>query len=165
MSPALVHEAQSERESELRWALHLREHEQRFADVERTRLIHSAAHEREHESTQVAIDKQEAQVKEWRAAANEWRAAMNDREANFAGRADLAAVIRRIDELVAQNNVRLAKFDTDNATRDERERLRSLTEAEERRQDERRQSRQQWVMGIAVTIVSITIGVLLKLIP
>lgn len=126
------------RELKLTWDAHKREHE-----------LHDSAHTREHQFTAEALDVAAVLAKENKADANEWREAMNDREAKFATKADVKSVGDSVDKL------EIAEI-----RRAETERLRVVSEAEDKRQSERRQSRSQWTVGIVVGLAA-TFGAIL----
>lgn len=102
-------------------------------------IEHTEAHAREHAFAQDAIKTAATLSKENKEDANEWRSTMDDRERTFATKQDIAGLSDKIS--ILQNS---------EIKRAETERLRLIHESEEKRQDERRQSRQQWTVGIAV---------------
>lgn len=123
---------------DLIWAQHEREHRD-----------HEAAHTREHEFAQKAIDTAALLAKENKADANEWRETMNDRERSFATKGDATAILGRLESIERANLLAA-----------ERERQRTAGEIEERQQVERRVSRSQWVIGIVVGLLA-TFGAIL----
>lgn len=127
---------------DLIWGAHEREHGQ-----------HELAHSREHKFAQDAIDKAAELAKENKADANEWRATMNDREVKFATKEDIKSLGSKIDHL-ENSEIRRA----------ENERLRLISEGEEKRQTERRQSRQQWQIGIAVGLFTFFSAIVVNLV-
>lgn len=126
------------RELRLIWDAHEREHTQ-----------HELSHAREHAFSQQAIDTAALLAKENKADANEWRATMTDRESRFATKSDSAAIMVRLDVIERAGILSV-----------ERERQRVADEAEDRRQTERRQSRQQWTVGLIAGLLA-TFGAIL----
>ena len=129
------------RELKLTWDSHEREHVQ-----------HEQAHGREHQFAQDAIDKAAELAKENKAASNEWRAAMNDRETRFATKEDVKAILFRLD------NIERAAL-----VANERDRIRAVDDAEDKRQTERRQSRAQWTVCLLYTSPSPRDGLLSRM--
>ena len=130
------------RELKLTWDAHDREHGQ-----------HDKAHSREHEFTQEAVKTAAVLAKENKADANEWRASMTDREAKFATKDDVRAILFRLDNIERAGLVAA-----------ERERQRSEDESEDKRQSERRIARSQWTIGIVVGLLASVGAVLINLV-
>jgi hypothetical protein len=120
---------------DLIWANHEREHTQ-----------HEASHTREHAFTQDAIEKAAALNKENKADANEWRQSMNDREARFSTKADVGAIIERLDKIERAGLVAA-----------ERDMARSKGDTDKQNEMERRTARSQWMVGLIVGVVA-TVG-------
>jgi len=114
---------------------------------------HDKAHEREHHDQMVALEKAETGNKEWRSAANEWRGAMGDRESKFATVLAVDTISKRLDALEDANIKRVSE-----------ETQRVVSEAEEKRQDERRQGSAQWRIGIVVGVVSAGTAILVSIV-
>jgi len=133
------------RELKLTWDAHEREH-----------IQHEAAHAREHQFTQTAIDTAAKLAENNKADANEWRASMTDREVKFATKADVDAILERLD-----------KIERAGLVASERETVRIANEVEEKRDQERRQARGQWVVGLVVglmaTFGSVLINIVIRL--
>lgn len=127
---------------DLIWAQHEREHSQ-----------HELAHGREHEFSQKAIDTAAVLARETKNDSNEWRSAMRDREAKFATKDDVKAILDRLDSIEDAGLVSV-----------ERERLRAIADVEDKRQMERRQSRGQWQIGLVVGLLATAGAVLVNLV-
>lgn len=129
------------RELKLIWDAHEREHVQ-----------HEASHAREHQFAQQAIDTAAVLAKENKADANEWRGSMTDRERRFATKDDIGTILGRLDSIERASLVEA-----------ERDRQRLINHAEERQDAERRQGRQQWTIGIAITFVVVLVNLAIRL--
>lgn len=131
----------------------LREYIERlFKDHDSAHNDHERFHAREHDFAQKAIDKASELASQNKADANEWRAAMNDRERTFPTKAELSAVSEKVVAL-EQAEIR----------RVENERLRLIGEAEEKRNLERAQTRQQWLIGLAVGTGAVLVNLIIRL--
>lgn len=124
--------------------------------------LHDGAHSREHEYTDKALQVAAELAKANKADANEWRAAMADRELRFAPINLVNTMLERLD-----------KIERANLVRDEREQNRLVKEADDKRikaeedgkrerEIERRQSRQQWTVGIVITFVVILVNFVIR---
>lgn len=102
---------------------------------------HERFHAREHEFAQRAIDKASELADANKADANEWRSAMNDRERNFPTRIELSAVSEKVDKLEDAE----------------------IRRAEKESIKDKEQSRQQWLIGLAVLIASISTNLIIRL--
>jgi len=113
---------------------------------------HDSAHTREHDFTEKALNVAAELSKENKNDANEWRATMDDRERTFTTKNETQALTDKITDL---QNAEIK--------RSENERNRLINDVEEKRQDERRQSRQQWIVGVSVTAAAVGINLLIRL--
>jgi len=127
-----------------------------WANHEREHLQHEAAHAREHQFSQAAIDTAALLAKENKADANEWRETMNDRERNFATKADIATI-----------SMTLAELKTAEIKRVETERLSKEQMARDREDQNDRLRSNQWkvglLVGIAATVGSLAINLIIRL--
>lgn len=127
-----------------------------FAQHQREHLQHDAAHKREHEDSQKAIDTASTLAKQNKIDANEWRGAMNDRERTLATKVDIQTLTDAVNALK-----------TAETKRAEREALRLVAEAEEKASSKDRQSATQWrtglLVGLSATIGSVLINLVLRL--
>lgn len=108
------------------------------------------AHQRQHASEQRAIEVAASTIATWKADSNEWRATLGDRDRDYAKAGDLTNATSRIELLERANIVRV-----------ENERLTLVADAQRREDSERRLSRQQWIIGVGITLLNITVGVLI----
>lgn len=141
---------------DLVWSNHEREHEQ-----------HEAAHGREHEFTQRAIDTAAILQKETKTDANEWRETMNDRERTFATKTDIATIAGTLEELKKAD---IKRTETERLEKEQAARDRvTLTErmTTEREEQNERIRGNQWrvglIVGVAATVGSILINLALRL--
>lgn len=121
-----------------------------------------ASHAREHQLNAKAIDIAEAariesvkvaneNLKEYKAASNEFRGALKDQAANFVTQAEHDLWGARLTQL---ENARIARDVSDKVT------AQQLSENRSRDREER--SRQQWVIGVSVTIISVILSIVLN---
>src|SRR5688500_3986588 len=151
-NPVLVEVAALRRELKLTWEGHTREHEQ-----------HDKAHQREHEFTAEALKVAADLAKENKAAANEWRGSMNDREARFATKEDVRTLHVAIEALEKAAIERIDKVERSDLIRDERERTTLVEQAKALADSDRRNTRNQWIAGVAVTFVVILVNLVIRL--
>jgi hypothetical protein len=130
------------RELQITWDAHAREHKQ-----------HDLSHAREHEFAQEALEKAASVAAENKADANEWRSAMTDREAKFATKDDMKALLVRLDAIERALLVS-----------DERARAKAQSEVEDKLDADRRISRSQWLIGLIVGVMATVAAVLINLV-
>jgi len=127
-----------------------------WANHEKEHIQHEAAHTREHEFSQKAIDTAATLAKENKADANEWRGTMNDRERTFATKADINAISNTLMEL------KTAEIKRIEVERTEKERL-ALDREEQNSRNRATQWRVGLLAGFAATIGSILINLVIRL--
>jgi|GEM_PF-4336203 len=137
------------RELSITWKAHEREHEQ-----------HDKAHNREHEFTADALKVAAELAKETKRDANEWRAAMDDKDKTLATKADISAIVDRLDKIERAAIAREAHEQERLRADAEAKTLQAREDAEGQRQMERRQARSQWVVGLVVGLIA-TFGAIL----
>lgn len=125
--------------------------DQQFAQHQREHHQHDAAHKREHEDSQKAIDTAATLAKENKSDANEWRSTMDDRERTLATKVDISTLTQAVNELKAAE-----------IKRAEAERLRLVSEADDKVIAKDRQTSAQWRIGILVGTSAVVGSVLIN---
>ncbi len=114
-------------------------------------------------------------LSEYKTESNEWRSTVSDLRATFltknefdaehrALKSDMGGEIKGIESTVSADRDRIAALESAKAARDAADLVQAASRSELQRLDDANRARSQWMIGVAVTIISIIVSAMVAIV-